>query len=91
MSKDTVCGVLLHGEAITILGEAIKPYLRDGRFGPYIYCRSASQNGAFLDMEFAAADSGGTIRNDMLISVPLQYVKMIVSGSHDLPIGFMSA
>ena len=88
MASKTVCGVLLFDEAIVALGEAIKPYLSEGPIGHFIYCRSATQVGSFMDMVFDASRSGGRIKEDMRVSIPAHFVKFVVSAENDLPIGF---
>lgn len=90
MSRKTVCGVLLTDEGIDVLGESIKPYLSKGPIGHYICCRSAMQSGAFMDMEFEASKSGDPIKDNMLVSVPLRFIKLVVSAEHELPIGFIT-
>ncbi len=90
MPPKTVCGVLLYKEGYDELGDAIKPYISEGPIGKYIYCRSAQEHGSFLDMTFTPDMCDETVKCDMLISVPLRFVKFMTSGSDSLPIGFGS-
>lgn len=88
-SPTSVQGVLLTDEAYKLLGEAIAPYTHIGRVGRYIYCESASQDGAFLTMKFRPSDCSTPIDTPMQISVPLSYVKLIVAGISKSTIGFV--
>jgi len=87
---DTVCGVLLVEEAYSFLGEAISPYIKEGRIGKYIYCTSAVQNGNFIDMTFKPEQCDGSVKDIMVISIPLNMVKFMASGRKSLPVGFSS-
>ena len=88
---DTVCGVLLVDDAYSILGEAIAPYVKEGRFGKYIYCTSAVQNGNFIDMTFKPEQCDVSVKDTMVISVPLHLVKFMATGRKSLPVGFSPA
>lgn len=87
-SPTSVQGVLLTDEAYTLLGLAIAPYTHVGRVGRYIYCESASQDGAFLTMKFRPSDYSTPIDIPMQISVPLSFVKLIVTGITKSTVGF---
>jgi len=84
----SVCGVLLTEIGIKDLGDAITPYLQTGKIGKYIYCSVAVQNGNFVDMTFEPSQTDGTVTSRMIVSVPVQYVKFMVTGAKSLPIGF---
>lgn len=88
---DTVCGVLLVEEAYSFLGEAIAPYAKEGRVGKYIYCTSAVQNSNFIDMTFKPEQCDGSVKDTMIISVPVHWVKFMATGRKSLPLGFSSA
>ena len=85
---DTVCGVLLVEEAYSFLGDAITPYVKEGRIGKYIYCTAAVQNGNFIDMTFKPEQCDGSIKDTMVISVPVHLVKFMATGRKSLPLGF---
>ena len=85
---DTVCAVLLIEEAYAFLGEAIAPYVKEGRIGKYIYCTSAVQNGNFMDMTLKPAQCDGSVKDTMTISVPVHLVKFMATGRKTLPFGF---
>ena len=88
MIKQMVCGVLLYEQAYEDIGDALKPYIKEAAIGKYIYCNSANQNGAFLDMLFKPEMCNGSVKDEMLISIPIKTVKFIASGNKSLPIGF---
>ena len=90
-ATDTVCGVLLFEDAYAKLGEAITPYVKEGRIGKFIYCTSAIQNGSFVDMTFSPEQCDISNADPMTISVPLHFVKFMATGHKSLPIGFSSA
>ena len=82
-----VCGVILSQNAYSLLCEPLKPYLRTGPVGKYIYCKSAQQNGSFLDIKFSPEMHDGV--EEMLISIPIGFVLFIASAAKSLPIGFI--
>ena len=85
----TVCGVLLRDGALEILGEIMLPYIKDGTYGKYIYCAQAVQNGNFMDMTFEPTQTDGTVVDRMVVSIPVEFVKVMVSGAPEtLHIGF---
>lgn len=77
--------VFLYDQALEVLGEAVKPYLRQGAAGPYIACREVDTGGAFVEM-VVAADAEGAVEIELMI--PLQMVRMIVSSHSDTTFGF---
>lgn len=85
---DTICGVLLDEQAYSYIGEAIVPYVKEGRIGKYIYCTSAIQNGSFVDMLFKPEQCDESIKSVMTISIPLHLVKFMATGKNELPLGF---
>lgn len=90
MSNETVCGVLLEDQAYTLLGEAISPYVREGRIGKFIYCESAIQNGNFIEMRFRPEQCDGTIQCPMQVSIPVHFVKFMATGITERQLGFLS-
>ena len=87
----TVCGVLLTEEAYACLGEAIAPYVQEGRIGKFIYCESATQNGNFVDMCFRPEQCDGTVHCPMQVSVPIQFIKFMATGITERQLGFLSS
>jgi len=88
---DTVCGVLLTEDSYSFLGEAIAPYVKEGRIGKYIYCTSAAQSGNFIDMTFKPEQCDGSVKDTMVISIPVHLVKFMATGRKSLPLGFTSS
>lgn len=77
----TVCGILLQDGALESLGDIMLPYIKDGTYGKYIYCTQAVQNGAFMDMTFEPSQTDGSVVDRMVVSIPIGYVKVVVSGA----------
>jgi hypothetical protein len=90
MIPNAVCGVLLYKEAYEDIGDILAPYVSEGPIGKYIYCKTAQEHGSFLDMTFTPELCADTVKEDMLISVPLRYVKFMTTSSASLPMGFGS-
>lgn len=90
--QSQVCGVLLFEDAYQALGEAIAPYVKTGPAGKFIYCASAVQNGAFLEMTFDPEHCDGSVRDRMVISVPLAFIRLVAAAPEGLalPAGFTS-
>ena len=84
----SVCGVILTDAGIKDLGKTIEPYLQEGTIGKFIYCSMAVQNGAFIDMTFEPSQTDGSVKERMVVSIPVQYVKFMATGAKSLPIGF---
>ena len=85
---DTVCVVLLTHEAYAALDGYIDPYVKEGRRGKYLHGTSAIQNGAFIDIIFKPEQCDGSVKSNMTVSVPANFVKFMVTGSDDVSIGF---
>jgi hypothetical protein len=83
-----ICGALLYDVAYQHFGKELDPYLRTGSIGKYIYCAKAVQNGNFIDMTFEPTQTDGSVKDRMVISIPLSYVKFMATGAKTLPIGF---
>lgn len=90
LATNTVCGVLLFDDAYAKLGDVIAPYVKEGRFGKYLYCTSAVQNGSFVDMTFKPEQCDCSIKESITISIPLHFVKFMATGHESLPVGFSS-
>ena len=85
---DTVCCVLLVDGAYDLLGDAIASYVKEGRSGKYIYCTTAIQNGAFVDMVFKPEQCDGSVKCNMTVSIPVNLIKFMVSGNDETSLGF---
>ena len=86
---ETVCAVLLTKDGYEALGDAIKPYVKNGTFGLYMYCMSAMQSGNFVDMRFHPSQCDGSVKDVMVVCVPAHFVKLMISGSSANPLGFV--
>ena len=73
--------------ALEALGDAIKPYLRDGPEGPHVPCREVDTAGAFVEltMQGETAEGHSVV---VEVMVPTNMVRMIVSVRSDVDFGF---
>jgi len=79
--------VYLFPAALEALGEAIKPYLREGPGGEHILCHEIDTAGSLIEMTIeAATDEGHSVALELM--VPQQMVRMIVSARSDAAFGF---
>ena len=85
---NTVCVVVLSDGAYADLAGYIDPYVKEGRRGKYIHCTSAIQDGNFIDMKFTPEQCDGSVKCNMTVSIPVHFVKFMVSGDDDVSIGF---
>ena len=89
MSKKVpICGVLLFEDAHKELEQALKPYIKTGPIGKYIYCNKAVQDGHFLTMTISPGTASNAVGDEMQISVPIRFVKFIASASRQSDLGF---
>lgn len=79
--------VFLFDQAAEALGEAIKPYLRDGPAGPHIPCEAVDTGGALVEMTLRALTAEGD-EAEIELMIPLQMVRMVVSMRSDGVFGF---
>lgn len=82
--------VFLFEQAIEVLGEPIKPYLRAGTGGAYIQCVTVDTGGAFVEMTLSVRTPAGD-ETELDLMVPLSMVRMIVSIHSESTFGFISA
>jgi len=90
MSAKSHVGILLYDEAYKdeTLSKALKPYLQEGPIGHYIYGSKAKNDGVFLNITIEPDEVKGRIRDTMEISIPLRFVKFVVSSPSKDLIGF---
>jgi len=81
--------VFLFPQAIEALGEAIKPYLRDGSGGAHIVCAEVDASGPLFGMTLVGTGPEKE-RLELEIMLPVSMVKLVMSmhGEHD--IGFLA-
>lgn len=83
----TLYAVFFHPAALEALGEAIKPYLSDGPYGPHVVCREVDSGGAFFEMTIEGRDSEGRLI-EVELMVPSAMVRMVLSTHSDGLFGF---
>ena len=88
----SVCGILLRDGALETLGDVMTPYIKDGSYGKYIYCSEARQNGNFMEMTFDPAQTDGSVKDRMVVAIPIELVKVLVKGATETgTIGFIGS
>jgi hypothetical protein len=87
MNDGNSYAVFFFPQAIEALGEAIKPYLKDGPAGQHVVCSGIDTGGALVEMTL-----GGTAKDgeavEIELMVPSGMVRMIVSAHSDEMFGF---
>lgn len=76
MSDPTGYDVFLFPNAIEALGDAGKPYLKDGPAGTHISCKDVDTSGILTEMTLGTDDG-----KEIALMIPTNMVRMIVSGS----------
>jgi hypothetical protein len=87
MNDSTGYAVFFFPNALEALGDAIKPYLRDGPLGPHIPCREVDTSGAFVELSLDGQTAEGE-QVGLDLMVPGSMVRMIVSAHSDNEFGF---
>lgn len=80
--------VFLFPQALDVLGEPIKPYLRDAPGGPHIVCTEIDASGALFEMTLAGRGPNGEAL-ELELMLPTSMIRLVMSmhGEHD--IGFV--
>jgi hypothetical protein len=80
--------VFLFPQALDVLGEPIKPYLRDAPGGPHIVCSEIDSSGALFEMTLAGKGPHGEVL-ELELMLPTSMIRLVMSmhGEHD--IGFV--
>ena len=79
--------VYLFDQAHEALGEAIKPYLREGPGGPHLLCNEVDTAGSLIELTIQAQTNDGK-QVSLELMFPQGMVKMIVSARSDASFGF---
>ena len=87
MEDTQAYAVFLYDKALETLGDAIKPYLHEGKGGPHVLCREIDAGGALTEMTLDAQTSAGE-PVQMQLMVPTSMVRMIISARSDETFGF---
>lgn len=85
MSK-RVWGVLLTEAGLSELQEALRPYIRKGPIGQYLYCQSVE-----LSSPFAQLTAESTSQTEPFLAelyVPLHHIKFVVVAADAKQLGF---
>lgn len=80
--------VYLFPQALEALGEAVKPYLSEGKSGAHVLCREIDTAGALVQMTLEGTDTQGKPMRVQLM-LPSSMVRMIVSARGEEAFGFM--
>ena len=88
MTDNPNYAVFLFPQALEALGDAIKPYLRQGPGGAHVVCAEIDSSGALFGMTLAGKGPRGEVL-ELELMVPVSMVKLVMSmhGEHD--IGFV--
>jgi hypothetical protein len=78
MSEATNYAVFLFPSAIEALGEAVKPYLRDGPGGPHIVCAEIDSSGPLFGMTLSGKGPAGRVL-ELDIMLPVAMIKLVMS------------
>ena len=79
--------VFFFPQALEALGDAIKPYLRDGAAGPHVMCNGIDTGGSLIEMTLHGTTNDGE-QVELELMVPTGMVRMIVSAHSDEMFGF---
>ena len=79
--------VFFFPQALEALGDAIKPYLQEGKAGPHLLCREIDTGGALVEMTLDGRTPQGQ-QVDLELMVPTSMVRMIVSARGEEAFGF---
>lgn len=89
MNDSNGYAVFIYPEALTALGDPIKPYVHDGDLGgPHVLCREIDTGGAFIEMTLDGRDANGNVVT-MELMLPGSMVRMVVSTRSDGEFGFI--
>ena len=82
MADNQTYGVYLFSPAAEVLGDAIKPYLKDGSHGPCIVCSRIDTSGPLFLMFVPGANAAGEMV-EFEIMVPHNMIKLVLSERDD--------
>lgn len=85
MSNPTHYAVFLQPQAIEVLGEPIKPYLRDGAGGPRVVCSEIDASGPLFTMRLLGqGDKGENLELEIMLPVAMVKLVMSMRGEHEI-------
>ncbi|MGY0558316.1 MULTISPECIES: hypothetical protein [unclassified Lysobacter] len=79
--------VFFFPQALEALGEAIKPYLGEGKAGVHVVCREVDTGGSMIKMTLDGRTSAGELI-ELELMVPGSMVRMIASARSEEAFGF---
>src|SRR5690606_37725161 len=88
MAETMSYAVFLYPQAIELLGNPIKPYLREASGGAHIVCAEIDASGALFEMTLIGQGPKGE-RLQLEIMLPVSMVKMVMSMHGEQEIGFV--
>ena len=80
--------VFLYPQAIEVLAEPIKPYLRDAAGGPHIVCAEIDASGPLFEMTLVGKGPDAQPLQ-LEIMVPVSMVRLVMSMHGEHEIGFV--
>jgi hypothetical protein len=85
--REQTYGVYFFPAAAEALGDAIKPYLKDGANGPHVVCSRVDTSGPLFQMFVPGANAAGEMV-EFEIMVPHNMIRLVMSERDDTDIGF---
>jgi len=86
--KNRICFVLLDKQAYNLFDKVLEPFTKTGPVGNYIHCTSVEQQGPFIEMVFSPEMYESSDNGEIRISIPVNFVLLIVHSDEKPPIGF---
>jgi hypothetical protein len=90
MSKK-IYAILLNDQLSPRLEQALGPYLKNGTIGKFIEGTKVQQVDSFLQVTVTKELAGGSIADDMRISIPVRYIEFFAEGDSSPIAGFLPA
>jgi len=88
MAEPKNYAVFLFPQALEVLGEPIKPYLRESPGGPHIVCAEIDASGALFEMTLQGKGPKGEALQ-LEIMLPASMIKLVMSMHGEHEIGFV--
>ena len=78
---------MFYEAALKEIGDAVKPYLQPGEFGPYLLCKrlEAAMPFTLLVVDVPTPEHGTL---EFEVQVPSTFIKLILNISNHRPLGF---
>jgi hypothetical protein len=82
-----VWGVLFTDQGLADLGEFLKPYLKSGPIGQYLYCKAAEMDLGYFRIIVETSNPDAST-SEMEIYIPHHYIKAVVAATEKKKLGF---